>query len=405
MRVVVVGAGVLGSMHALTARRRGFDVVHLERDLAARGASVRNFGLVWVGARAGGAELQLALRARSLWEKLAPTVPGALFRPVGSLTVATDEAELALMHEAYGVNRAAEAGAGAGAGALGGAGALAGAVVAAGGAEARRQWQLLDGPAARGANPELSEAVLGALWCGADALLEPRTTVAAICRHLASEDGEGYRSVWGRAVLELREGAVVDDHGEVHQGDWVFLCTGAASSSLLARYVDRPRTRLVRLQMLETEPYPGDLATAVADGDSMRYYPAYDLPARAGLAPQPPTAARAHAQVLVVQRSDGRLTIGDTHDYTEPFPFDLEETVYEHLLAKAGRLLRRPIPPVARRWAGVYSQLTDRGEGLYWREELVPGVEVVSGPGGLGMTCAPAIADDSVSALAARVGL
>ena len=46
-RVVIVGGGVLGTMHAVEARRRGFEVVQLEREPEARGASVRNFGLVW----------------------------------------------------------------------------------------------------------------------------------------------------------------------------------------------------------------------------------------------------------------------------------------------------------------------------------------------------------------------
>jgi len=46
MSVVVVGGGVLGFMHALEARRRGHPVTHLEREPGARGASVRNFGLM-----------------------------------------------------------------------------------------------------------------------------------------------------------------------------------------------------------------------------------------------------------------------------------------------------------------------------------------------------------------------
>ena len=45
-RVIVVGGGVLGTMHAVAARRRGLEVVHLEREPGPRGASVRNFGLV-----------------------------------------------------------------------------------------------------------------------------------------------------------------------------------------------------------------------------------------------------------------------------------------------------------------------------------------------------------------------
>ena len=79
-RVVIVGGGVLGTMHALEARRRGHEVVQLEREAEARGASVRNFGLVWVSGRAAGAELELALRARELWAQIAVRVPGIGFR-------------------------------------------------------------------------------------------------------------------------------------------------------------------------------------------------------------------------------------------------------------------------------------------------------------------------------------
>jgi glycine/D-amino acid oxidase-like deaminating enzyme len=107
---------------------------------------------------------------------------------------------------------------------------------------------------------------------------------------------------------------------------------------------------------------------------------------------------------LLVQRLDGSLTIGDTHDYSEPFAFDVQEDIYGHLLARAGELLRRPVPAVARRWAGVYSEMLDKEHQLYWREEILPRVEVISGPGGRGMTCAPAIAASSLAALVARSG-
>ena len=147
--------------------------------------------------------------------------------------------------------------------------------------------------------------------------------------------------------------------------------------------------------MLQTGPFGPDLTTSVADGDSLRYYPAYDLPGRAQLAAQPGVAARAGAQLLLVQRLDGGLTIGDTHEYAEPFPFDVDERPYQHLLHKAELLLGAMLPPVRRRWAGVYSQVT--GDDLYHRSEVAPGVVLVTGPGGRGMTCAPAIADDTFS--------
>ena len=66
MRVVVVGGGVIGTMHALLAVEAGHEVVHIERDSQPVSASIRNFGLVWVSGRAAGAELAMALRARQL---------------------------------------------------------------------------------------------------------------------------------------------------------------------------------------------------------------------------------------------------------------------------------------------------------------------------------------------------
>jgi FAD dependent oxidoreductase TIGR03364 len=371
--VVVVGGGILGTTHALWALDNGFEVVHLESDLAARGASVRNFGLVWVGGRAGGPELELALRARQLWEVLASKVPEIAFRPAGSLTIATDERELALMEEAVAQERSAE-----------------------------RQWELLDASDALEANPELSGAVLGALFCAADAIVEPRAATQAIQGYMAER--RGYSWLPGRGAVELADGAVRDGTGAWHRGDWVFVCTGGRQTGLVDQYVERPPTRRVRLQMLETEPYPGRLTTALADGDSMRYYPAFDLPGRRLLGPQDEIAARWRAQLLVAQRVDGSLTIGDTHSYEEPFPFDLDEAVYAHLLAKTAQFLRQPVPPVRRRWAGVYSEMLDKEKYLYWREEIFPRTEVVNGPGGRGMTCSPAIAEASLKALVARAG-
>ncbi len=54
------------------------------------------------------------------------------------------------------------------------------------------------------------------------------------------------------------------------------------------------------------------------------------------------------------------------------------------------------LPSVRRRWEGVYAQCTDGAVCL--REEIRPGVWMVTGPGGRGMTCAPAIAADTLAA-------
>ena len=47
-----------------------------------------------------------------------------------------------------------------------------------------------------------------------------------------------------------------------------------------------------------------------------------------------------------------------------------------------------------RRWAGVYSEVTGTAA-LYHRSSVMPGVVLVTGPGGRGMTCSPAIAEET----------
>src|SRR5580658_6397654 len=204
-RVVVVGGGVLGTMHAAAARRRGLDVLHLEREPEPRGASVRNFGLIWVSGRAPGPELSLALRARAGWEELAAEVPGTGFRPNGSLTLATDEAELQLLKEAASLPDAAV-----------------------------RGFELLDAAAARQVNPALRGEFAGALSCRRDAAVEPRLVLPAVREHLLATAGRpaGYGWLAGREAAEVAPHAVRDHTGEWHRGDLVVICPGAAHTGI-----------------------------------------------------------------------------------------------------------------------------------------------------------------------------
>jgi glycine/D-amino acid oxidase-like deaminating enzyme len=97
-------------------------------------------------------------------------------------------------------------------------------------------------------------------------------------------------------------------------------------------------------------------------------------------------------QLLLQQRLDGCLTVGDSHEYEEPFAVSVGEAAYAHLAARVESLLGVPMPPVRRRWAGVYSQALD--DRLYHRDRLGASTWIVTGAGGRGMTLAPAIAED-----------
>ena len=366
-RVIVIGGGVIGTMHAWRLIERGFEVVQLERDPKPTMASVRNFGLVWVGGRRAGEELDVALRARQLWSDLASKAPRLSFRANGSLTVARSAAELKVLEQSMALDDAES-----------------------------RGWSLLTPAEARKVNPVLDGNFLAALHCSLDAAVEPASVLTSIREHLMLTDS--YTWVPNTEVVDVLESAhgisVEAADGTVFPGELAVVCPGADHSSLFAGEFAAAPLRRVRLQMFSTQPLGVELTTSIADGDSLRYYPAYEVPALAELPAQHPVAEAAKMQLLMVQRTDGSLTIGDTHEYDEPFDFALREPEYDYLIQVAEDILGRRLPKVARRWSGVYSQRTDGA--VCDRQFIGERIVMVTGPGGRGNSLSPAIAEDTL---------
>jgi FAD dependent oxidoreductase TIGR03364 len=371
-RAVVVGGGIVGTMHAMEACRRGWEVLHLEADGEPRRASVRNFGLIWVSGRAAGEELDLALRARELWDRAGREAPGLRLRPIGSLTLARDQAEWDVIAEAAGTADAD-----------------------------RRGFELLDGSGVRRVNPSVRGEVVGGLHCTRDAVVEPACALPSLRDALAATGRyhwlPGHHAVDVLPCPNAASGPiVVDGFGRHHQGSVVILCVGDRTSGIAGpvgtSLAAAPLARC-RLHMMQTAPADERLTTAVADGDSMRYYPAFDLPARTRLAAPGHETSSWRMQLLLVQRADGALTIGDTHSYDEPFDFAVEEAIVRELRRRAEAALGWSIPPVERRWTGVYTLTAD--EELCHRRQLGAGVWAVTGLAGRGMTLAPAVAEET----------
>jgi len=366
-QLLIVGGGVLGTMHAWRALKAGYSVTQLERDLVPVSASVRNFGLVWVGGRKAGAELQEALHARELWAELAAENQSFVFRPNGSITIARTQAEWKVMEESMLLPDATE-----------------------------RGWKLLNSKEVKEINPALGGNFIGGLHCSLDAAVEPNLALASIRQYLLSRGD--YNWIPNTHVVEVADTAsgvkVSSNDGRHFEADFAIVCPGADHSTLFGSALEVAPIRKVRLQMMSTAPLDSQVTTSVADGDSLRYYPAYDVPALKELPPQEPVAAQAAMQLLLVQRIDGTLTIGDTHEYQEPFDFAVREPEYEYLAEVAASILGRKLPPIVRRWAGVYSQRTDGA--ICERQMVGTNVLLVTGPGGRGNSLAPAIAHHSL---------
>lgn len=353
---------MIGTALAVTALDRGHSVVQIERELEPRGASVRNFGLIWICGRAGGRELELALAGRAAWKALSRRAPTIGFRPMGCLLAARNQAELDLITAACGRDDALD-----------------------------RGFRLLTPDQAAEIEPSLSR-VVGALSSPLDAVVEPAAALAAL-RAVAASSGR-YRFVPGRTVVDVN-GAATDHHGERHDGDLIVLCPGDALDLFPPATVESAGLRRCNLQMLETDRPPVPLRKALADGNALRYYPAFDLAERSLLAPPEPIVQRFSAQLLIAPRLDNRLTIGDTHVDDLPGAFGSDEDADDHLLRSATRLLGGTALRVRRRWTGSYLRRTD-GCDCVLIEETRNGAFLVGAAGGMGMTAAPAIAAEAL---------
>ncbi len=365
-RVVVVGGGILGTMHALFALKDGFEVIHLERDREARSASVRNFGLIWVSGRRSGAELKLALRARALWQGIGEASKIG-FRPNGSLTIAKNELELEVMEQAVSMNDARE-----------------------------RGFTILSRSEIQDYEPSLQGKFAGGLRCSNDAIVEPNLLFPGLRNYMQSFDN--YQFVTEEEIIDFDYGSssvhVYAANGAEYSADYAIFCPGASISGFLLDFIEDEPIRNVRLQMAATSPMSIDLRHSIADADSLRYYPAFSELDLAGLGEQSEIAAAYRMQLLLAPRLDGSMTIGDTHEYVEPFSHELIETPYKHLTSVIESFLGSTIH-IDRRWEGIYTEMTNGG--ICFRKEFAPNCYLVTGGGGRGNTLAPAIAEESIA--------
>jgi FAD dependent oxidoreductase TIGR03364 len=363
-RTVVVGAGIIGTTHALFALARGATVVHLERDATPHGATMRNFGLIWVSGRASGAELALALRARALWEEIAAFVPDAGFRANGSLTLINSEEELLVAQRALS-RLDADA----------------------------RGFELLSHDEVFSRNPALKGNFEVGLFCGRDAAVESRVALGALRRWMRATGR--YEYIAGRELVGVNDYEAIDHRGDHHRADRVWLCVGATLSGFCAELFEHEPLRRVRLNMAETEPFESTLTTSIANGDSFRYYPNFRDDATELLKEQESLAQRYAVQLLCQQRLHGGLTIGDTHEVDEPGVFETVDRPMDLIVEAARHLIGDHLPAIERRWSGVYHQVDPLGSEIYYRKDVAAGVTAVTGAGGRGMTLSPAIAEES----------
>ena len=356
----VVGGGIVGVAHAWHAVRAGLRVVVVERDERAVGASVRNFGHVCTTAQAGEV-LELALAAREEWLRLASDAELRVQR-TGTAVVARTAAQARVLEE-FAAER---------------------------------------GDAVRPLTAGRAEDLLGfavpglvaAAHLPADLRVDPTTAVAVVAAHL---ERLGVEILWRTNVLALDPGVVRTTRGVLRAAKTV-LAVGHDVDRFLPDVADAHGLVRCRLRMMEVDSPVGVVPPAVLTGSSMlRYDGLAQQPSaaavRAELAEAAPALLEQGVNLMLTQRPDGRLVIGDTHhsDVTED-PFE-DERSDALILDEVSRLLGAPLT-VRRRWRGVYASSP---KAPFLVAEPMADLLVVSVTTGIGMTTALGLARRTVA--------
>src|SRR5262245_49894204 len=169
-----------------------------------------------------------------------------------------------------------------------------------------RGFSLLEPGEVRALNPALRGRYLAGLHCAHDGAVESRQALPAMREYMAASGR--YTFVPRTEARSVAGTAVTDDRGTTHDGDLVIVCAGAAHGGLVRELAGELPLRRVRLQMMQTEPLGEPLTTAIADGDSFRYYPGFAGSALNSLKrseSQDVVAEEHRMQLLCVQRLHG----------------------------------------------------------------------------------------------------
>jgi FAD dependent oxidoreductase TIGR03364 len=367
--VCVVGAGILGLAHAHEARARGLRVVVLERSDRAVGASVRNFGHVFVTGMADGEPLECALLARRRWIELGARA-GLDVLESGSVIVARHEDELEVM-----------------------------AGVA---ADERRGAVLITATEVAALAPIPTQGLRGALHATLDVRVDPRAAVARLAALL--EDDDGAEIVWGASVYDVEPGRVHSSRAVV-RAPLVVVCPGPEYGTLPSELipVHQGLTRC-KLQMLRAvAPGARRYVPALLTGLSLLRYPGFTAQegftqVQARIGEERPELVAAGVHLIVTQLPSGDLILGDTHEYGDTVsPFG-EEQLDELVLGEARLLLGADRLEVRERWHGSYPIAP--GDPFLVTAPL-DGVRVVEVVAGFGMTTAfglaPRVLEDLIA--------
>jgi len=365
--VAVVGAGIVGLAHAYWAARSGRRVVVFERNPAALGASVRNFGMVWPIGQPAGRLHEIALRSREIWLEVLQQAK-LPYLPTGSLHATYREDEAAVGKEFS--EKAASLG-------------------------YECAWLTPPETLAR-SRAIRSEGLLGALWSPTEMTVDPRQIIRSLPQFLSERYGVQF---YFNSAVQRVESSALYTADQRCEADTIIVAGGDDFQTLFPEcFRDSGLTRC-KLQMMRTVPQPQQwrLGPSLAFGLTFKHYPTFQVCTtlqvlKDRIARETPELDAWGIHVMVSQTALHELTIGDSHEYGLAVNIFDDPAVNRLILDYAKTYLRVPTLEIAEQWHGVYAK---HPEQPYLRLTPANGVRVVTVTSGIGMTMSFGLAEQT----------
>ncbi|MFM8263802.1 MAG: TIGR03364 family FAD-dependent oxidoreductase [Pirellula sp.] len=370
-RVGIVGAGIAGLAHAWSAAQRGHQVTVFERAPKASGASIRNFGMIWVIGQPDHLQ-SIAMNSRDRWLQAAEQA-GFWIAPCGSLHLAHHDDEWQVLSEYLSEHQDTPR---------------------------AEHLRLLDRSETLGRTPGANpDGLRGSLWSDTECCVDPTSAVRSIPAWLHRQYQVEFH--FSTAVTQVETGWVRTGDNKQHRFDQIVICSGDDLATLFPEVYQGIPIRPCKLHMMRTveQPQGWRIGPHLAGGLTLRHYPNFrGCPTLRALqqriAQESEHLDRLGIHVMASQNHLGQVVLGDSHQYgDEVEPFDTSD-IDQYILRELIKIIHLPTWDLQARWHGIYAKYTG---GLVFEQTVAPGVTVFTGLGGNGMTLSFGLAEDAWS--------